>query len=282
MLYNSLAKPTIGILGGSGPFAALDIEKRIFEQCRLHANAYFDQDYFNVVNYQYTQVNDRTDSYLSRDISPREQYLKCIQRLTAFNVDILGIACNSAHIYYDELVKNTSIAMKNIVIETVQYVISRNPNIVKVGLLATVATAKSGIYQKEFYKYDVNVIHPSPRLQDKIMQAIYIVKAGFFGDNLTKQFNFLRDGKIRQEELSNHQYKKMLSNPLIFDATAVLTQAINNLIENGSQTIILGCTELPLLLPEIHIALQAHIINPNQILAESLVKYAKALEQKKI
>ena len=266
-----IEKPTIAIIGGAGPFSGLDIEKRVFEQCIQQCDARIDQDYFNLINYQYTSFADRSDSYFSGDNLVKEQYISIINKLELFNVDVLAIACNSAHIYFDDINRNTAINMKSIVTETVRSVVE-NHDLDRVGLVATSATIKSQIYQREFSKYSIKVDPISNSLQEKIMQAIYLIKSG---KNITSVVYKKKNDYISLNELSFHPYKKILSFDLLFDINLVITKAIRSLLTNQYQKVILGCTELPLLLQELPDDLQSNIINPNQILAESLVKYAK-------
>ena len=274
-----MVKPTIGILGGSGPFARIAIQKIILNRCKYHIQAILDQDYFNIINYQYTQIQDRTDSYYTQDLSPREQYLKCINKLTLCGVDVIGIACNSAHAFFDELSKSTPIVIKSIIIETLKYVMLKKPNITKIGLLSTDATFYSKIYQNEFSKYNITILPTSQKIQESIMKAIYIVKAGYFKDNISC-CNDIKYDEEKYKKLALHPYKKVLLEPLKFDSKAALSLAIEYFLEMDCQAIILGCTELPLLLSKLPSNLQKYIINPNYILAESLVLYAKSLIKK--
>ena len=51
-MQNSL----IGIVGGAGPYAAIDIEKKIFDYC-VEQGAKQDQDFVSLINLQNTQIS---------------------------------------------------------------------------------------------------------------------------------------------------------------------------------------------------------------------------------
>ncbi|WDC83608.1 aspartate/glutamate racemase family protein [Caloramator sp. mosi_1] len=106
-----------------------------------------------------------------------------------------------------------------------------------IGVLATTGTVKTGIFQRhlEF----ANVIYPSSQVQEeKVMEAIYGEMGIKRGVKNEIPLNLLRD-------------------------------ASNHLISAGAELIILGCTEIGLVLKQEHV--EVPVIDPMDVLACELV-----------
>ncbi|MEM3886791.1 MAG: amino acid racemase, partial [Candidatus Methanomethylicia archaeon] len=126
----------------------------------------------------------------------------------------------------------------NMIELTAEYVAKVYPNVKFVGLLATTGTVKTGLYQKLFEKYGFKIIVPSDEDQRIVMSGIYDgVKAG----NLD------------------------LGRKLLLDIA-------NKLIDKGSELMILGCTEVSVVIKSGD--LRVPVVDPLQILAEEAVKFA--------
>jgi len=121
--------------------------------------------------------------------------------------------CNTAHYYYEKLAKSINIEIVNMIVETAKKVSEHSKKIKKVALMGTKGVIKSKIYHKALKDFDIEVIEPSTKNMDKIMEIIYAIKAG-------------KQDKNRQRELTKIAVK---------------------LMKKGAEGLILGCTELPLL-----------------------------------
>ena len=230
----------LGIIGGSGPFASLDIEKNIIELARERLLPNSDNNYPSMLIYQYTQFsyNDKCS----------KQFLHCAKILENARVKFIIIACNSAHSYFDFLQKNIKVEILNIIKTTAQYFSQSYKQIQKVGLLANDMTINNELYVKEFKRINVQILTPSIKARKQISQGIYYLKLKIYDVN--KQ--------------------NIHTKPLKFFAPA-----IQELIEAGSEHIILGCTEMPLILGSLQRSYKnITIINPNKIIAKkALEKY---------
>ncbi|MBN8523114.1 MAG: aspartate/glutamate racemase family protein [Rickettsiales bacterium] len=279
-------KPTIGIIGGCGPLATLDIESKILEATKKLINPIIDQDYFNLLVFNYTQFSDRNDTIIFTQKSLLDQYLFCVKSLVKIGVDILLIACQTAHVYLPELKKNTNILIVDIVEETIRYINAISPSIVRVGLLSTEATQKCKLYQDKLISYDIEVVTIPASIQKAIMQAIYIIKTGISlidGEMQLTNHCYNKIDKERFCSLKKHPYKKILTKKSVPNPIITIIEAINYLARNGCTYVILGCTELPLILPYINTQkLNAKLIDPNNIVAESIVGLAYRLYKEKL
>lgn len=124
----------------------------------------------------------------------------------------LILCANTVHLVAEHIEKEIGLPLIHIVKETYKAV--KEKNVTKVGLIGTSYTMKSGMYQKYFKDRDIEVVIPEENDQDYIHQVIY-------------------------QELIIGKYNTESRNKII--------EIINHLNVEG---IILGCTELPLLISE--------------------------------
>lgn len=272
-------KPTIGIIGGCGPLATIDIEQKILKLTKELLHPLIDQDYFNMLVFNYTQFYDRNDAIASKYTLLFDDYLRCARSLISVGIDILLIACQTAHVYLSDLKKYTNIPIIDIVQETAMSIYDSFPGISKLGLLSTEATQKQNLYQKVLTPYNIKLITVSSEVQKGIMEAIYIIKSGInLGNKETLLFNadFSTINKEKQSELENHPYKKVLIKKFLANPITLIKEACNYLASEGCTQVILGCTELPLILPYINAEeMKVELIDPNSIVAKAAVVLAK-------
>lgn len=276
-------KPTIGIIGGCGPLATVDIEYKILKVTQRLLHPLVDQDYFNLVVYNRTQFYDRNDAIIFGQRDLFEEYLSCTKALISIGVDMILIACQTAHVYLPTLQKHTTIPIIDIVQETSLYTSQIVPQISKIGILSTEATQREKLYQESLFPYGIEVITVSPQIQKKLMEAIYIIKTGV---NLVDKRSVMANehysmaNEEKYYDLKNHPYKRILLKESIPNPIIIIKESIDYLISYGCTYVILGCTELPLILPHININdLDVNLIDPNTVVAESVVKLAHKLEQ---
>lgn len=206
-------KKTIGIIGGMGPMATVDLYKKIVELTPANS----DKDHLHIVIDNNTSIPDRTESILGYGEKAIFELVRSAVKLEDIGADILIMPCNTAHFYYDEIKKFIKIPFINMVEETVKEI--RRKGINTVGILATDGTIKSGVYSRMCDKYGVKYIIPDEVSQREVMAVIYQgVKAGNF-------------------HIDTNGFKV----------------AINKLENLGAEVLVLGCTELPIAFQMFHI-----------------------------
>lgn len=275
-------KPTIGIIGGSGPLATLDIEQKILTATQELTKPLTDQDYFNIVVFNYSGTHDRNDSVFFGQKDPLFQYIKYITSISALNVDLILLACNTAHIYFSILKEKTKIPIISIIEKTISYLREIFPDCHKVGLISTKATLEKKLYHNLLSIYDIETVSISASAQDLIMKAIYLIKAGI---SLTKEEPFLKNTnsvlEIETQQatvLKDHPYKHILLQQDVPNPKIIIQEAIEELKNKGCQHIIFGCTELPLVLPFLKKEPDVHILDPNRIIAQAIVETLHHIE----
>ncbi|MFT4415452.1 aspartate/glutamate racemase family protein [Fredinandcohnia humi] len=138
------------------------------------------------------------------------QAAKCLQNGGA---DLIVICTNTMHLMADDIKKACNIPLVHIVDCVVNEI--KKQNISKVGLLGTKFTMEQSFYKDMLIQHDIEVIIP-----DQIdRQVIHDV---IFG------------------ELCKGDFKSSSKQAYI--------EIVNKLVERGAEGIILGCTEIPLLI----------------------------------
>jgi aspartate racemase len=243
--YDSRARVfKVGVVGGVGPAATVDFMHKIVR----NTPASRDQDHIKLLVEQNPQIPDRTENLIGDGPDPTVSLYATCKKLEAGDADIIAIPCNTAHAYVERIQPYLSVPIANMLTVTVEYLRSSFPALREVGLLATSGTIASGVYQKAFEACGLTQVVPGPALQARVMNAIYGprgVKAG------------LTEGEC------------------VDDVRA----AVDALIDRGVEVIVLGCTELPLLLAQgEHVSESgrtAWLADPTDILAKCCVAYAR-------
>ena len=228
---------TIGILGGLGPFATVDLFNKLVKA----TPAAKDQEHPHTIVDNDCQIPDRTAALLHGGESPAPEMLAAARRLQAAGADFLIMPCNTAHAFLPEVEPFVQIPFLNMIKVTAEYIREKLPQVTKVGLLATSGTVNSGVYAREIEAIGAELLVPDEAGQQQVMEAIYSptdgVKAGF-------------------TEVPHRKF---------------VTEAMR-LIERGAGAIILGCTEIPLAVSSKDLPVPA--IDATLLLAEKAVEAA--------
>lgn len=163
----------IGILGGMGPLATVDLFKRIV----LKTPAKKDQDHPRIIIYNNPKIPDRTAYILGKGENPLPELIDSAKKLEKWGADFIIMPCNTAHYFADEIQKAIKIPLINMVEETAEYI--KTLNLKKVGLLATDGTIKGMVYHNALLKRGIEIAVPDKNGQRELMDAIYEgIKAG--------------------------------------------------------------------------------------------------------
>ena len=241
-------KQCIGIVGGVGPYAGLDLERKIFE----HTQAVTDQDHLNVINISKScAIEDRTAFLLGQiKKNPADSISAIIQEMAGLGVVVVGIPCNTAHapLIFNSILKNlkkvhAQVKLVNMVEETVAWIRIYHEALKKIGILSTTRAYKVRLYPNILEKYGMEAIMVNEKIQKTVHNAIY---------------NKIYGIKAKQNPVSNI-------------AQIELIQAVRYLQKRGAQAIILGCTEIPLAINGNFLD-DTILIDPTTILARSLIR----------
>ena len=237
----------IGIVGGVGPLAGIDLCKKIIEE----TTAKKDQEHLPVIlSSQPHLIADRIAFLLGKkNENPGLALLKLILELESLGVQLAAIPCNTAHAsaIYNSITNGlkengSKIKLLHLIEETAQFIQSNYPN-KKVAVLSTTVTRDIALYKNTLMRYKIDNIAPDDFLQSKIEQSIFSEEYGI------KAFSSPVNNKVKED----------------------LIQVISDLKNQGAELIILACTELPLALTETSY-FGLPIIDTNRVLARALIQ----------
>ena len=196
----------LGVIGGMGPLATQVFYKRLIDR----TEAACDQEHIDMIILSHASMPDRTAAIRAGDTEAVFAKLLADARALEKNgAGVIAIPCNTSHYFWQDLQAQVGVPIIHMVRRTVEYIREKNPDIMKIGVLATDGTVYSGIYARECTRLGLECIAPPADIQKLVMDIIYNqVKKGL-------------DGSI--EDFS------------IIDAF---------LKESGCQAAVLACTEL--------------------------------------
>jgi aspartate racemase len=198
----------IGILGGMGPAAAIDLQTKILAATPASRDA----QHLPVVVWNVPQIPDRLAAILGSGPSPLPAILAGAHALEAAGCEAIAIACNTAHYWADDLAASLRVPLLHIA-DAAMDAMGRLPvRPMRVGLLATRGTLAAAFYGKRLAQRGFEWLVPTEEEQDRLVdRAIAQVKAGD-----------------------------------IAGARAPLEAAAGALAARGADVLLLACTELPL------------------------------------
>jgi aspartate racemase len=198
----------IGVLGGMGPAATLDLMAKLIRLCPAER----DQDHLPLVIVSDPRVPDRVGPILhGRGESPLGAMIGGLRALERAGAEVVAIPCHTAHHWYDGLAAATHLPILHIVEAVLAELERREMPAGPLGLLATAATLKARLYQPRLAAAGYTAIEPSAEVMAEcVLPAIALVK---------------RDRAA--------------------EAAVLLGRAIEHLAADGAQRFLLACTELP-------------------------------------
>ncbi len=201
----------IGIIGGMGPQASVELYRLLIEGAREHYGAHKNDDYPEIL-IDSVPVPD----FLS-DTNQMEKAALMLeertQRLTAYGASCISIACNTASILGDRIQKQTSVQFLSILDEVVKKASACNKRVL---LLASPTSLRLGLYQRALSHYGVLCVVPEKKY---LYELEYIIRGVIEGGD-----------------------RRLLKKKMVRITKNILT---NEYVDG----IILGCTELPLVFP---------------------------------
>lgn len=238
-------------------------------------------------------ILSRIAAILEDGESPLPFLIKFAKKLQDDGADFIIIPCNTASYYIPEIRKHVSIPVISIVEETVKYILDNFPNIRRVGLLATEATIRVGIYQAELIKSKIEVLDLNEINIDEHIETIrkryysnVVLHKHKLGEddvqvslsNSTSKGSLLDVISLRLTEIKRLVMKSIFGKAGIksgeyYKSGHLLLKAAEKMEELGAEAVIMGCTEIPLALHQEDTPVR--LINPNQILADVAVAIAK-------
>lgn len=200
--------PRIGVLGGMGPAATILLQQRILDAVPVTNDA----DHIPLLIDMNSQVPSRIDFLIhGRGENPGPVLAQMASRLEANQVDAIVMPCCTAHHFASNITAAVSIPFLNAVILTARAAARHVGKGGKIGILASPATDKIGLFKAALADVDLEPLYP----QDAglVLEAIETIKASGPRD----------------------------------DVIARVQSILEELVSEGAGAMIIGCTEFSLI-----------------------------------
>lgn len=165
----------IGILGGMGPAATVDL----FDKIVKLVPAQRDQDHPRVIIDSNSQIPSRVEFLAGVGPSPIPALVDSARTLERAGADLIAVPCNTAHLFYREIQAAVTIPVLHMMVETGRALVGLEPPVRRAGLLATTGTIVAGLYHQAMS--GVEILVPEIPEQEQIMESLMEIKAGKFG-----------------------------------------------------------------------------------------------------
>ena len=207
-------KKKIGVVGGIGPEASANLYLKMIHYMQNRYNAVKDSDYPPMAIENVSMEGFDETGIVDADLV-RKQLIDACQNLERGGSELIIIACNTVHLFADDVVENINVPLLNIIEEAANAVHRANQKCV--GLLCSESTNEYKLYSERYFG-STEVIYPTEAQQNKLNAVIEAVMAG-------------RHGK--------HEI-------------ILLKEVMIDMVNKGAEGIVLGCTEIPLAINQSH------------------------------
>jgi aspartate racemase len=241
--------------GGVGPMAGLVLHRKIIEFTQTDGT---DQDHLEVIHLSRSPlIGDRSEFLAGLPVpDPVEGMLRVFRMAAAGLVRegrtaAAGIPCNTFHAtkifapFCQALAEERlPIRLIHMLEETAETLRIEAPGARRIGVLSTTGTRRTGVYEHILQKHGLEVCYIPEESQDELHEAIYHRRWGL------KAVSPARETAVKRVR----RFSQLL-------------------IDSGAEAVILGCTELPLALPEGNYEGIPHL-DPMSTLARALIREA--------
>ncbi len=248
----------IGIIGGLGPHAHLEMERRLLAAVGPVTG---DQGYPSWIVVSIPETPDRTAYLLGDGPSPVPDLIDGARRLEAAGADFGLIACNTAHVFLDDIRAQTRLPMLDMVQETLAA--AGCLGWTRIGLLATTGTLRTELYPRAAARTDSEIevislldLIDGARHQDELVMRSIYGSTWEDGDH---------SGGIKAGLTHDPQSGKPYAD--------ALHEALALVAAEGVDGVILGCTELPLALGRGTVG-SIETLDPVDVVAREAVRIA--------
>jgi len=225
---------TIGIIGGLGPESTVDYYKEIIAAF----NARYDEMAYPEIIIYSVNIDEFMKFVETENWSGLSEWLlEKISSIHRAGAQFAVIASNTPHIVFDEIKSKSPIPLLSIVEETCNK--AQEMDLKNVGLMGTKLTMEADFYKKPFISKGMSVVVPSEEEQQFIHHKLFSeIELGIFKDPTREKLLAIA--------------KRMVD-------------------EEGVDALILGCTELPLILTQSEYGIP--FLNTTAIHCESIIKH---------
>lgn len=232
---------TIGIIGGMGPDAGVDLAARFLAECRAwltqRGKIVNDQLYPPHLLVQ-RPIVDRSRAIAEGGPDPLEGIVDACRTAIEAGATTLGIACNTAHLWHPKIAAASAPADVLHIAEIAARTVAER-GFRHAALMSTAVTARSHLYHDALARHGVEVVEVSPAQRADLDTVIFDgIKAGNYA----------------------------LARPL--------AERVAHALLDNADCILLACTELPVALQHDTKLDRQRVIDATATLAEALARAA--------
>lgn len=228
----------IGLVGGLGPEATIDYYKGIIDSFKKDRQ---DLYYPNIIIYSVNMSEFVKLMNNDKWESVIDLLVTKIEALKNAGAEFAALTANTPHIIFDKLAEQSPLPLLSIVEATCNEAVKQG--LKRAGLLGTCFTMNGTFYQEVFKKQGIEVIMPPADVREWINNKLFTeIELGVFKDDTRKKLEQIIDQMVR---------------------------------DNKIDSIILGCTEFPLILTEKQYS-GVPVLNTTMIHVREIVETAKS------
>lgn len=227
---------TIGILGGLGPVATAYFFERLLEYAQIRHQAVEPREYPHVIINSVPFLEISEIGVEGDEKRLLEKMKKEAKRLKHAGAELIAIPCNSVNAFVSELTEDTKVEIVDIIDEVIKKV--KNDGAQYVAVLNSRYTYRSRLYYQALERCNIEYFHPDEKMIDSTAAMIRDVMGG------------------RSRSKSR----------------AKLLSKIDGLKKSNIDSVILGCTELPVALKQEDVEMRLY--DSVKILAEATLDAA--------
>ena len=240
---------TIGIVGGLGPYAGYDLVRKIFRWTKASR----DQDHLPLMLHSFPGWIPERPAFLLGQTkeNPGEDIGGIMAQLARNGARVIGMPCNTAHsprilnVALERLRETgLDVTFVSIIESAVRHMRAMCPNGGRIGLMGTVATLQTRLYQDALAKAGLEPVLPDDDECALVQRAISDPEFGV----------------------------KAFSDPVSPRARQILLDTARRLVEKKQVSVILlGCTEIPVAVTETSL-LDTPVVDATSVLARELIR----------
>ena len=224
----------IGLIGGTGWVSTIEYYRLINQGINKKLGA-LNSAHCLIYSFNYEEINKLVKQDNIDGVYP--MVLQAAQTVQNANADFIVLCANTLHMFADKLESDVNLPIVHIADATAEVI--KQKGFTKVGLLGTRFTMEMDFYSKRLKNWGIETLTPDKPVRDYIHDKI-------INEMLHDKFK----DETREEFIS----------------------IINELETKGAEGIVLGCTEIPLLVKQKDVKLP--LFNTLEIHADAVVDFA--------
>jgi aspartate racemase len=228
-------REVLGVLGGMGPLATVDFLRKLIEE----TPAARDEDHIPTVVYSVPQIPMRPSAILDGGESPLPAMLEGIRTLKQAGAVAIAIPCNTAHYWYDDMLRAGGLPIVHIADAALAELAPRCPRGATAGLIGTRGTLAAGFFQQRLAAQGYRCIVNSEADQEQLVLTAI--------------------NHVKRNELDA--------------ASALLETAVTKLAHEGATRVVLACTEIPVVLDRLSPQTASLCVDATRALAKASVAW---------